>query len=193
MARSRQQENSIKLDPTREKIAKNMSVLPGSPGNLGQNNDPSNVLSVGPQMASLDGVSKHPYGDSGAKYRQMGADVLNPMMVPHSPLQQNTPIAARGLNANVPYGMQQQPPTQGNNPMTDMMEASRYNMAAAMQDKPQSAMGLTGLPAQPAPGAFPSDMPGTSGPMLMAADPSASMVPGSSPQKVNQKKKGGIA
>ena len=43
-------------DPTREKIAKNMSVLPGSPGNLGQNNDPSNVLSID-LIASMDVIS----------------------------------------------------------------------------------------------------------------------------------------
>ena len=189
MARSKQQENSIKLDPTREKIAKNMSVLPGSPGNLGQNNDPNNVISIGPQLASMDGISKHPYGDSGGKYRQMGADILNPAMVPHSKINQNFPLGGRGFQANIPYGMQQQPPTQAAN----MMEAARINMSPPMQGKPQSAMGMTGLPAQPAPGAFPSNMPGTNGPMLMAADPSASMVPGSSPQKINQKKNGGKA
>jgi hypothetical protein len=42
------------------------------------------------------------------------------------------------------------------------------------------------------PGGMPSDMPGTSGPQLMPGMPGeAGMIPGSTPQKVNQKKKRG--
>ena len=58
-----------------------------------------------------------------------------------------------------------------------------------MQDKPKSAMGLTGLPAQPAPGAFPSQMPGTNGPGFLPTE-SAGLVPGSTPTKITKKKGG---
>ena len=39
MARSKQQHNSMALDPQRQMIAKNMAVLPGGP----ENNNPMNV------------------------------------------------------------------------------------------------------------------------------------------------------
>ncbi len=50
-------------------------------------------------------------------------------------------------------------------------------------------MGLQGMPAVP--GALPGDMGGTTGMPLMKGYQSAEMVPGSTPQKINQKKKGG--
>lgn len=188
--RTKAQENALMLDPNRAKIAKNMAVLPGGPGQLGENNNPMNVTSIGPQSASMEnGISRHPYGDTGANYRQMGADIVNPMMVQNSGLPQNFPVGGRGFQAQTPYGMQNQPDTKGAAPVTDMMEASRYNMSPMMQDKPQSAMGLTGLPAQPAPGAFPSQMPGTNGPGFLPTEGSG-MVPGSTPQKITKKKGG---
>jgi len=194
MAKSKAQQNAINLDPTgaREKLAMNMSVLPGSPGNTGQNNNPMNVTSIGPQRASMDGHTPNPYLEKGFMLAQMGADSVNPFDVRHSPLQQNTPVGGRGFQANQPYGLQPQPDTRGVSPVAEQMEAARYNMAPMMQGKPQSAMGLTGLPAQPAPGAFPSNMPGTSGPGFMATE-NTGMTPGSTPQKINQKKKGGKA
>ena len=98
----------------------------------------------------------------------------------------------RGKNASAPYGMQMQPDSSGKSPMPDMMESSRLGMNAQM-GVPMGAMGYQGMPAVP--GAFPSDMGGTSGPPLMpgmqSVEDMASMVPGSTPQKVGQKKKGG--
>ena len=58
-----------------------------------------------------------------------------------------------------------------------------------MKGLPGGAMGLQGMPAVP--GGLPGDMPGTSGVPLMQGSPSAEMTPGSTPQKVGQKKKGG--
>ena len=69
MAKSKAQENALTLDPQRQMIAKNMSVLPGGP----QNNNPMNVTSIDPQVSSLSGVNQFPYGDSGlASPSQMG-------------------------------------------------------------------------------------------------------------------------
>ena len=119
---------------------------------------------------------------------QMGANVVNPQRVGRSPVPHNMPVAGRGFQAGQPFGMQQQPPAQ----MADGMEAARQNQMLAMKGMPQSAMGLTGLPAQPAPGAMPAQMPGTTGPGFMppvANMTPAGMVPGSTPQKVGQKKK----
>ena len=50
MARSKIQQNSINLDPNREKLSVNMSVTPGDPTT--QMNNPMNVTSFGPQPVS---------------------------------------------------------------------------------------------------------------------------------------------
>ena len=62
-----------------------MAVMPGGP------HGPTtlmNVTGVGNSLValSMDG-NENPYGDSGlANDARMGADVLNPAMVPHSPV-----------------------------------------------------------------------------------------------------------
>lgn len=175
MAKSKAQENAMALDPMRQMIAKNMSVMPGGP----QNNNPMNVT----DNASPAIQAKSIYGDFDQNYAQMGTGVVNPMGVNSSGLQQNMPLG-RGKNA-VPYGMQQQPDMSARSPMTDAMESSRLNMGV-QKGLPNGAMGYQGMPAVP--GAFPGEMPGTSGNMLPTLD---SMVPGSTPQKTGQKKKGG--
>jgi hypothetical protein len=168
--------NSEALDPQRHMIAKNMSVLPGGP----QNNNPMNVT----DNASPAIQAKSIYGDFDQNYPQMGTGMVNPMGVGASGLQQNYPMM-RGKNAQAPYGMQQQPDTRANSPMTDMMESSRLNMGI-QQGLPSGAMGYQGLPAIP--GGIPGQMPGGGAEMLPTLD---SMVPGSTPQKTGQKKKGG--
>ena len=191
MARSKVQENSINLDPTgnREKIVKNMTVMPGSPDNpTFQMNNSMNVTSIGPQNASMSGFTPDPYMEKGHQLHQMGANVLNPQQVGRSPVPQNMPVAARGHQAGQPFGTQPQPPIQA----ADGMEASRQNTALAMKGMPQSAMGMTGLPAQPAPGAMPAQMPGTNGPGFMppmANITPAGMVPGTDKVVKNAPKK----
>ena len=116
----------------------------------------------------------------------MGTSMINPMAVGPSGLQQNMPMM-RGKNAQAPYGMQQQPDSRGISPMGDMMEASRLGMNI-QKGLPQGMMGYQGMPAMQIPGAVPGEMSGSSGAMLPTLD---SMVPGSTPQKTGQKKKGG--
>jgi hypothetical protein len=176
MARSKAQQNAMALDPQRQMIAKNMSVLPGGP----QNNNPMNVT----DNASPAIQSTSIYGDYAQNYPQMGTGMINPMQVGPSGLQQNFPVM-RGKNAQAPYGMQQQPDTRPIVPTTDVMESMRLGMGV-QEGLPRGAMGYQGMPAIP--GAIPGQMPGMGGQMLPTLD---SMVPGSSPQKTGQKKKGG--
>lgn len=175
---NKKEQNSQALDPMRHKIAKNMSVMPGGP----ENNNPMNVT----DNASPPIQAKSIYGDFDQNYPQMGTSMVNPMAVGPSGLQQNMP-AMRGKNAQAPYGMQQQPDSSGKSPMTDMMEASRLGMNI-QKGLPQGFMGYQGMPAMQIPGAVPGEMNGSSGAMLPTLD---SMVPGSTPTKTGQKKKGG--
>lgn len=175
---NKKEQNSRALDPARHQIAKNMSVVPGGP----QNNNPMNVTdNASPQIQA-----KSIYGDFDQNYPQMGTSMINPMAVGPSGLQQNMP-AMRGKNAQAPYGMQQQPDASGKSPMSDMMEASRLGMNI-QKGLPQGFMGYQGMPAMQIPGQIPGEMNGSSGAMLPTLD---SMVPGSTPQKTGQKKKGG--
>ena len=73
MAKSKAQQNSMALDPQRQMIAKNMSVMPGGP----QNNNPMNVT----DNASPAIQSKSIYGDYDQNYAQMGTGMVNPMGV----------------------------------------------------------------------------------------------------------------
>ena len=175
---NKKEQNSRALDPMRHQIAKNMSVMPGGP----QNNNPMNVT----DNASPPIQAKSIYGDFDQNYPQMGTSMINPMAVGPSGLQQNMPMM-RGKNAEAPYGMQQQPDASGKSPMSDMMEASRLGMNI-QKGLPQGFMGYQGMPAMQIPGAVPGEMNGSSGAMLPTLD---SMVPGSTPQKTGQKKKGG--
>ena len=167
------------MDPNRFKIAKGMSVLPGGP----ENNNPMNVT----DNASPPIVGTSIYGDYQQQYPQMGTGVVNPLAVRPSGLQQNFP-AGRGQNSTAPYGMQQQPDTSGFAPVTDAMESGRIAGDVSKKGLPSNAMGLAGMGPLPA-SIDPSF--GGSGPPLMQGNPSAEMVPGSTPQKIGQKKKGG--
>lgn len=176
MAKSKAQQNSMALDPQRQMIAKNMSVLPGGP----ENNNPMNVT----DNASPPIQSTSIYGDYAQNYPQMGTAMVNPMGVGPSGLQQNFPVM-RGKNGQTPYGLQQQPDVSPKSSMPDVMESTRLTMG--IQDGlPKGAMGYQGMPAVP--GGIPGQMPGMGGQMLPTLD---SMVPGSTPQKTGQKKKGG--
>jgi len=178
MAKSKAQQNAVALDPQRQMIAKNMAVMPGGP----ENNNPMNVTDNA--SPPINGTSI--YGDYAQAYPQMGTGIINPGMVPNSGLQQNMPMG-RGKNAQAPYGMQQQPDASGKSPMPEMMEASRLGMNI-QKGLPQGPMGYQGMPAMQMPGQIPGEMPGMGGQMLPTLD---SMVPGSTPQKTGQKKKGG--
>ena len=177
-------DNAMMLDPNRFKIAKQNAVMPGGP----MNNNPMNVTSVGPQPGSLSGVNEYPYGDSGIQAPQMGADSINPMMVQNSGLQQNMPMG-RGQNSAAPYGMQQQPSGNAQEPM----EGMRLGMDAAGKGLTSSQfMGVTGSPAL-MPGALDPTIPGGSSPLgamptLQQVD-GGQMVPGSTPQKIQKKGK----
>lgn len=173
-------------------ISYGMSPLPGSPAGPGNmNGNPMNVTSYGPQAASMNpgGMQENIYRDGAFNYPQTGADILNPMMVPRSQLPQNAPLAGRGNNSGIPYGMQQQPGPQ----MGDMMESMRQGQEAANRGLQASAMGMTGVSAmqgQMMPGALAGNMPGTSGaPLLPPMTSMNPMTPGATPQK-NPKKKG---
>ena len=161
-----------------------MGPVPGAPQGPGNINNNGMNANVGSQPASLrpDGVSMHPYMDTGEQYAQMGADILNPMRIPRSQTQQNTPMTSRGYNKNTPYGMQNQPPAD----MEDQMESFRLAGEAAGRGLAPSPMGPAGMPAVP--GGYPAEFGGsTTGSTLPLAPDNGSMVPGSTPTK-NPKK-----
>ena len=91
---NKKQQNAMQMEPQRFQMAKNMSVVPGGP----MNNNPENVMNVGQQAPSMSGMSPNPYNDAQMQLPQMGADILNPMNVQNSGLQQNMPIGQK-LNA----------------------------------------------------------------------------------------------
>ena len=158
------------LDPNREKIAHQNAVVPGGP----QNNNPMNVTDNASPPIQAHSI----YGDYKQQYAQMGSGMLNPMMVNPSGLQQNFPLG-RGANAQAPYGMQQQPDTAGVSMAADGMESGRLAKEAQMRGLPGvGALGMQGLPATPAPGAFPGAMPGSGGPGFMPQMQSAEQAAG---------------
>jgi hypothetical protein len=163
---NKKEENARVLDPQRFQVAKNMSVVPGGP----QNNNPMNVTDNA--SPPIQGTSI--YGDYAQQYPQMGAGVLNPMMVSNSGLQQNFPVGQR--NNGMPFGMQQQPDTAGASPATDGMESNRLFAEVKNRGVPAGAMGYQGMPAIP--GGMPGNMPGTTGPELMLGMPSAEQAAG---------------
>ena len=168
-------DNHKMMDPRMGNIAQQNAVMPGGP-----QGNPYPVIQANGQGVQTNSL----YGDYPQNYPQMGTGMLNPEGVGHSGLQQNFPVM-RGKNAQAPYGMQQQPDTRAQSPMTDMMESSRLNMGI-QQGLPTGMMGYTGMPAIP--GGMPGNMPGTSGNMLPTLD---SMARGGSLTKTGQKKKGG--
>jgi len=178
-------DNHKMMDPRMGMIAQQNSVMPGGP----QNNNPMNVTNNSDgQLVTANSI----YNDFPQNYPQMGTGTVNPESVGPSQLLSSAGqpfVMGQGKNGQVAYGMQQQPDTSGSGPNTDMMESMRLSQYADMKGLPGGAMGLQGMPAIP--GAMPGDMPGTSGVPLMQGNPSAEMIPGSTPQKINQKKKGG--
>lgn len=182
------------LDPNRERIAHSNAVVPGGP----QNNNPMNVT----DNASPPITATSIYGDYSQNYMQMGSGAVNPMMVQNSGLPQNFPTGQR-LNSQAPFGMQQQPDTSGVSMVPDGMESGRLAGDASKYGLNAGPMGMTGMPAQPAPGAFPGNFPGSSGPPMMPGIQSAEqaaggmnpqnsmnpMTPGSTPTKIKKKRK----
>lgn len=171
------------MDPFQ--MSMQMGPIPGAPQGPGNINNNGMNANSGPQRATMrpDGVSMHPYMDTGEQYAQMGADILDPMRIARSQTQQNTPMTSRGYNKNTPYGLQNQPPAD----MEDQMESFRLVNEAAGRGLNPTPMGPGGLPAVP--GSYPAEYGGstTAGTLPLSPDDGA-LVPGSTPQK--NKKKG---
>ncbi len=144
MARSKVQQNSINLDPNRERLSMNMSLTPGDPTT--QMNNPDVPLSFGQQFSSMpqgpDGVSinKFTYQDKGlVNATQLGS--VDPTRIARSQVPTTMPLG-RGYQGNTQFGAVNtlQAPA-------DYMAAVGINTGPGMDGKPQSAMGLTGQPA----------------------------------------------
>lgn len=134
------------MDPMQ--ISMQMSPLPGSPPGPGNmNGNPMNATDFGSQQSSMspDGSQESIYRDGRYLYPQMGANILNPMNVGRSQVQQNTPMTSVGKNRGVPFGLQMQPPTD----MGDTMESGRLAGTAQSKGLMPSAMGMSGMPAVP--------------------------------------------
>ena len=157
---NKKQDKAMMLDPNRFKIAKNMSVMPGGP----MNNNPMNVTSLNQMPASMDGISRFPYGDSGM---QLGPGVFH---VPNS-----------GMPGNSSMNMQNQPPADA----ADPMEGARVSQDASNRGLMANGHMVVGS----APMEFPGDMPGTSGMMLPPANSMNGMTPGATPTKIKKKGK----
>lgn len=167
-------------------ISMQMSPLPGSPPGPGNmNGNPMNVQSVGNQSPSMDpnGFQDSIYRDGKYQYPQMGSNILNPQNVPRSQVQQNTPMSPIGQN-RVPFGLQQQPPTEA----MDSMESGRLAGEVSMKGLPPSAMGYTGMPAVP--GATPADFGGSGNYLPLSPQNSMNpMTPGSDKKVIKKKGK----
>ncbi len=182
---NKKEQNARMLDPQRFKVTKNMPYAPGLP----DNNNPMNVTDNASPQITAPSI----YGDFQQNYPQMGTGMVNPIAVQNSGLQQNFPMGQR-LNAEA-YGRQQQPDTAGASMAPDGMESGRLASEAQKYGLNPGPMGMTGMAAQPAPGAFPPAFPGSSGPKLMAGMQSAEqatgfmgpMTPGSTPTKIKKK------
>ena len=180
------------MDPAA--ISYQMSPVPGAPAGPGNmNGDPTNVTGLGAQLPTMNPEGQENlYRDAkGLQYPQMGSEVLNPINVPRSEIQQNTPVASRGKNAGTPFGLQPQPSGE----MADQMEGMRYGQEAMQKGLMANPfMGITGIPAEQAaqgammPGAISGSMPGTSGMFLQPMTSMNPMTPGASPQKTGKKK-----
>lgn len=176
-------ENAMLLDPNRQKIAKQMTTLPGGP----ENNNPMNVTDNASPQVQSDSI----YGDYKQNYPQMGTGMVNPMGVQRSQIPGNMPVGQK-QNA-MPFGAIQQPNTAGSAPDTDGMESGRLFQSVQMAGLPAGAMGFQGMGPV---GEFPPAMPNTMGQPLMPGMQSAEMAagnggmtPGSTPQKINKKGK----
>ena len=190
---NKKEQNARMLDPQRFQVTKNMPYVPGGP----DNNNPDPVI----QSSGQPIVGRSIYNDFAQDYSQMGTAMLNPMNVKNSGLQQNFPMGQQ-LNSQAPFGMQQQPDTSGNSMVPDGMESGRLASEASRYGLNPGPMGMTGMPAQSAPGAFPGAFPGSSGPPMMQGMQSAEqaaggmgpqnsmnpMTPGSTPTKIKKKR-----
>ena len=175
------------MDPAA--ISYGMSPLPGAPPGPGNmNGNPMNVTSFGNQSASMNegGMQENLYRDGAFNYPQTGANILNPLNVPRSQVQQNTPVTYVGNNSMTPYGMQQQPSLSSEEPMEGMrLGTSAMNRGVQANE----FMGQIGSPAV-MPGAFTSALPGTSGPPLMPPMTSMNpMTPGADKKVIKKKGK----
>ena len=169
------------INPMFGEVTKQNALLPGGPDT---NTPITSVQQKGVEVKSQSVYLDHEQNDS--IYPQVGTRILDPDRVPRSPVMQPN-VAGQRLNAGF-FNLQQQPDINGNSPVTDMMEGGRLAMVG-QQELPKGPMGLMGVPAVP--GGMDPMMPGTSGPPLMPGNPG--MVPGSTPQKIGKKKKGGKA
>ena len=181
------------MDPTA--ITYQMTPIPGAPPGPGNmNGNPENVTGLGQQTPSMDpaGMQENLYRDGMYKYPQMGTEILNPISVGHSGVNQNTPFTPYGKNNTAPFGLQVQRSDE------EAMEGMRLGMdaqARGLMSNPH--MGMTGLPAleNPGlmmPGALNPSMPGTSGPPMEQLPPITSMngmTPGASKKVVKKRKK----
>jgi len=175
------------MDPAA--ISYQMSPIPGAPPGPGNmNGNPENVTSLGAQLPSMQGgMQENLYRDGGPlQYPQMGSEILNPMNVRRSMVQQNTPVTPVGNNGGVPYGMQMQPPADS----ADPMESMRLAQEAQMRGGIPSDMGMIGT--GPVMGSMPPEMTeqtmNTLPLMGMAPPVDGGMIPGSTPQKTGKKR-----
>lgn len=182
------------MDP--QAMSMQMSPVPGAPPGPGNmNGNPMNVNNFGTQQASMDpkGFQRSIYDDGAYQYPQMGANILNPAGVPRSPIQQNTPMTTVGNNSGIGFGMQQQPDVRAQ----EQMEGMRYGQQAMQRGVMANPyMGPIGIEAQQSavgagmPGAMAANMPGTTGPPMLAPMTSMNpMTPGSDKQVIKKKGK----
>ena len=135
-------DNAKMLDPQRFQITKNMSVMPGSPGN-GDPNNPMNVTSIATPPVTAPSI----YGDFTQNYAQMGDGVVNPQSVAFSGNNQQN-VIGRGGNM-FPFNTQMQPPAE----MEEMLEGGRQSFEGKQRGVfTQPFLGISGQPATPAPG-----------------------------------------
>ena len=175
MARTASQQNSFNLEPNRGKIVKNMPTFPGS----ADNNNPYPVEQARGNQPKVQSL----YGDFEQTYAQIGDAILDPGQIAHSGLQQSFPKAGRGYN-QTPFGMA---------PQTDIRAEESLEGARLQNHGLANSpyMGLLGGP--PIAASIPGNAPGTNGPGFLPGN-GAGLIPGSTPQKIGQKKnKGGKA
>ena len=133
-----------------------------------------------------DGRQDNIYRDGKFAYPQMGANILNPMNVPRSQNQQNTPVTYVGNNSMVPYGMQQQPQLSAEEPMEGMRLGQTAMGKGVIANDFMGPVGSEAL----MPGAFSNQLPGTSGPPLMPPMTSMNpMTPGADKKVIKKKGK----
>lgn len=174
------QERAGILDPQRFQINKNMAVVPGGP----ENNNAMNVTSINtPQITAMSIM-----GDHQQNYPQMGTQMVNPVGVQASGLQQNFPMG-RSLNAGTPYNMQPQPTPNTEEPMEGMRLGETAMQKGIMSSQ---FMGPTGSAAI-LPGAMDPTIPGSGVPLgnmpTVSQVVGGEMVPGSTPTKIQKKGK----